>query len=180
MRLPWECQNQSQDTNWRHCVTGPELSFFHKRKGVLKIDQSVKMPLHRLSMGVASSCSSAPVGVLVRRIFTIHLERRSWFFSSGKIFVRLFLLPRLTNAYTHMQYTNVQEKTKEVILLNVNKGREPWPPPSLGLILQRNSLTSARVSSMLASFPRRLALKDSSRVPHPRATLVGEERVTNP
>ena len=83
------------------------------------------MPLHSLSMGVASSCSSAPVSVLARLIFTIHLERRSWFFSSGKIFVRLFLLPWLTNAYTHMQYTNVQEKTKEVILLNVNKGREP-------------------------------------------------------
>ena len=60
MRLSWECQNQSQDTNWRHCVTGPELPFFHKRKGVLKIDQSVKMPWHRLSMGVASSCSSVP------------------------------------------------------------------------------------------------------------------------
>ena len=60
MRLPWECHNQSQDTNWRHCVTGPELSFFHKRKGVLKINQSVKMPWHKLSMGVASSCSSAP------------------------------------------------------------------------------------------------------------------------
>ena len=60
MRLPWECHNQSQDTNWRHCVTGPELPFFHKRKGVLKIDQSVKMPWYRLSMGVASSCSSAP------------------------------------------------------------------------------------------------------------------------
>ena len=41
-------------------VTGPELPFFHKRKGVLKIDQSVKMPLHRLRMGVASSYSSAP------------------------------------------------------------------------------------------------------------------------
>ena len=60
MRLPWECHNQSQDTNWRHCVTDPELPFFHKRKGVLKIDQSVKMPGHWLSMGVASSCSSAP------------------------------------------------------------------------------------------------------------------------
>ena len=60
MRLPWECHNQSQDTNWRHRVTGPELPFFHKRKGVLKIDQSVKMPWHRLSMGVSSSCSSAP------------------------------------------------------------------------------------------------------------------------
>ena len=60
MRLPWECHNQSQDTNWRHCVTGPELPFFHRRKGVLKIDQSVKMPWHRPIMGVASSCSSAP------------------------------------------------------------------------------------------------------------------------
>ena len=60
MRPPWECHNQSQDTNWRHCVTGPELPLFHKRKGALKIDQSVRMPWHRLSMGVASSCSSAP------------------------------------------------------------------------------------------------------------------------
>ena len=60
MRLPWECHNQSHDTNWRHCVTGPELPFFHKRKGVLKIDQSVKMPWHRLRMGVGSSCSPAP------------------------------------------------------------------------------------------------------------------------
>ena len=60
MRLPWKCHNQSQDTNWRHCVTGPELPFFHKRKGVLKIDQSVKLPWYRLSIGVASSCSSAP------------------------------------------------------------------------------------------------------------------------
>ena len=60
MRPPWECHNQSQGTNWRHCVTGPELPLFHKTKVVLKIDQSVKMPWHRLSMGVASSCSSAP------------------------------------------------------------------------------------------------------------------------
>ena len=44
MRLPWECHNQPQDTNWRHCVTGPELPFFHKRNGILKIDQSVKCP----------------------------------------------------------------------------------------------------------------------------------------
>ena len=36
-------------------VTGPELSFFHKRKGILKTDQSVKMPWHRLSMEVACS-----------------------------------------------------------------------------------------------------------------------------
>ena len=45
---------------WRHCVTGPELSFLRKRKGLLKIDQSVKMPWHRLSMGVACSFSSTP------------------------------------------------------------------------------------------------------------------------
>ena len=62
MRLPWKCHNQSQDTNWRHCATGPELPFFHKRKGVLKIDHSVKMPWHRFNMGVASSCLSAPAG----------------------------------------------------------------------------------------------------------------------
>ena len=61
MRPPWECNNQSQDTNWRHCVTRQELPFCHKRKGVLKIDQSLKMSWHRHSMGVASSCSSAPV-----------------------------------------------------------------------------------------------------------------------
>ena len=58
MRLPWECHNQSQDTKVRHWVTGLELPFFHKRKGVPKIDQSVKMPWH--SVGVASSCSAAP------------------------------------------------------------------------------------------------------------------------
>ena len=55
MRLLWECHNQSQDTNWRHCVTRPQLPFFHKRKGVLKIDQPVKMPWRRLHVGVASS-----------------------------------------------------------------------------------------------------------------------------
>ena len=42
MRLPWENHDQSQETNSRNCVTGPELPFFHKRKGILKIDQSVK------------------------------------------------------------------------------------------------------------------------------------------
>jgi len=41
MRLPWECQ--SQGIYWRYCVTGPELPFFHKRKGILKVGQSVKM-----------------------------------------------------------------------------------------------------------------------------------------
>ena len=59
-RLPWECLDQSQEMNWYHCVIGPELPFFHIRKGLLKIDQFVKMPWHRLSMGVACSYSSAP------------------------------------------------------------------------------------------------------------------------
>ena len=36
-------------------------------KGVLKIDQSVKMPWHRLCMGVASSCSSAPAFTQIRQ-----------------------------------------------------------------------------------------------------------------
>ena len=43
MRPPWECHNQSQDTNRRQRVTGLELPLFHKRKGVLKIDQSLRM-----------------------------------------------------------------------------------------------------------------------------------------
>ena len=60
MILLWECHDQSQKTYWRHCVTGPELPFFHKREGILKIDQSVKMRWQRLSRGVACSYSSAP------------------------------------------------------------------------------------------------------------------------
>ena len=40
---------------WRHCVNEPELPFFHKRKGILKIDGSVKMLWHRLSIGVVCS-----------------------------------------------------------------------------------------------------------------------------
>ena len=59
MRLPWECHNHKTPID----VTGLELPFFHKRKGILKIDQSVIRPWHRLSMGVASSCSSAPVSI---------------------------------------------------------------------------------------------------------------------
>ena len=66
MRLPWECHNQSQDTNCRHCVTGPELPFFHKRKGVLKIDQSVKNAV----------TSSAPDIVCSSKL-TVFLELRS-------------------------------------------------------------------------------------------------------
>ena len=68
MRLPWDCHNQPRDTNWRHSVTGLELPFFHKRKGVLKIDQSVKMPWHRLSIRVTSSCWSAPEYVYYTRL----------------------------------------------------------------------------------------------------------------
>ena len=30
MRLSWESHNKSQETNRRHCVTGPQLPFFHK------------------------------------------------------------------------------------------------------------------------------------------------------
>ena len=31
-RLPWECDDQSQETNWRHYVTGAELPLFRKKK----------------------------------------------------------------------------------------------------------------------------------------------------
>ena len=55
IRLPWECHDQSQEINWRHCVTEPELLFFHKRKGLLKVAQSIKVSRHRLSIGVACS-----------------------------------------------------------------------------------------------------------------------------
>ena len=54
IRLPWECDDQSQETNWRHCVTRAELPLFRKKKVILKIDQSVKI-------GVACSNWSAPV-----------------------------------------------------------------------------------------------------------------------
>ena len=47
---------------WRHCVSGSELPFFHKRKGILKIDQPAKMPWrNRLCMRVACSYSSTNV-----------------------------------------------------------------------------------------------------------------------
>lgn len=47
-------------TNYKKLVdfTGPELPFFYKREGIPKIDQSIKMPRHRLRMGVAGSYSS--------------------------------------------------------------------------------------------------------------------------
>ena len=68
MRLPWECHNQSQETNWHHWVTRPELPFFHKRKDILKIDQSAKRPWHRLIIGVACSYSLAPGSLQYRRL----------------------------------------------------------------------------------------------------------------
>ena len=70
IRPPWEYHDHSLETNWRHCVTGPELPFLLKRKGILKIssilkiDQSVKMPWQRLSMGIACSYLSAPGSLL--------------------------------------------------------------------------------------------------------------------
>ena len=45
---------------WRHCITEPELPFYHKRKRSPKINRSVKMPRHRFSMGVVCSYSLAP------------------------------------------------------------------------------------------------------------------------
>ena len=68
MRLPWECHDQSQETNWHHWVTRPELPFFHKRKDILKIDQSAKRPWHRLIIGVACSYSLAPGSLQCRRL----------------------------------------------------------------------------------------------------------------
>ena len=44
-RVSWECESRlSAMTNHRELidVTGPELPFFHKRKGIPKIDHSVK------------------------------------------------------------------------------------------------------------------------------------------
>ena len=32
IRLPWECDDQSQETSSRHCVTGVELPLFRKEK----------------------------------------------------------------------------------------------------------------------------------------------------
>ena len=44
---------------------------FTKEKGILKIDQSVKMPWHRLSMGIACSYSLAP-GTLYQLFKLLH------------------------------------------------------------------------------------------------------------
>ena len=59
MILPWECHDQSQENSWRQCFTGRESSFFHKRKGILKIDHCVRMSRHGLSKRVVCSYSSA-------------------------------------------------------------------------------------------------------------------------
>ena len=89
MRLPWKCHSQSQDTNWRHCVNGPVLAFFLKRKGVPKIDQSIKMPWHRLGMGVAGSSSSAPV--VIKKFFLSPRENFPccWCSASGETHLQL-------------------------------------------------------------------------------------------
>ena len=57
MRLPWEFHDQPQETNWRHCVTGPELPFFHKER-CTKNRSVCKNAV--LCMGVACSYSLAP------------------------------------------------------------------------------------------------------------------------
>ena len=46
--------------SWRHRVTEPELPLFFSGKDSLKIDRSVKMPLHRPSMGAVGSGSWVP------------------------------------------------------------------------------------------------------------------------
>ena len=46
--------------SWCHCVTEPQMPFFHKRKGILKIDRSVKKEWQRISLGFVFSYSSAP------------------------------------------------------------------------------------------------------------------------
>ena len=76
MRFPWECHDQLQESNCRHCVTGPELPFFHERKGILKIDQPVlkNAVTCRLSMRVACSYSSA-----LLEIRLIHKPSRVYF-----------------------------------------------------------------------------------------------------
>jgi len=66
MRLPWECHDQSQETNWRHCIAFLSL----KRKGTLKIDQCVKMPWYTLSIGVVCAYSSAPGTPIIDQTFS--------------------------------------------------------------------------------------------------------------
>ena len=90
MRLSWECHDQSQETNRRHCVAVPEVPFFHKRKDILKIDQSVKMPWHRFNMGVACSYSSAPG----QGLFLPSRQTARFFVSRPKMVIHLCLAQR--------------------------------------------------------------------------------------
>ena len=60
MRLPWECHDQSQETNWRHCVIGPGCVSFAEGKVYTKNRSVCKNAVTKLSMGVACSYSSAP------------------------------------------------------------------------------------------------------------------------
>ena len=115
MRLPWACHNQSQDTNWRHCVTGPELPYFHKRKCVL--DQSVKMPWHRLSMGVAGSIGSWP------SLKVVECFRNG---SVQKIYQRTFMSQLNENHSILMALpnTNLTENLRNQSILM--RDRKPW------------------------------------------------------
>ena len=95
--LEWDSHDQLQETNWRHCVTRPELPFFHRRKDILKIDQSVKRPERRLSMGVACSYSSAPPSDDIREL------KHATFLSHGRqpevnnSHARTVVFPRFSN-----------------------------------------------------------------------------------
>ena len=78
MRLPWECHDQSQETKWRYCITGPELRYFHKRKRILKIHHAAEMPWHGSSMEVACSYSSAHGWAYVSSLFPCFPEKPKW------------------------------------------------------------------------------------------------------
>ena len=55
MRFPWEPDDQSQENNLTSLRHRSGTAFFPEGKGSLKIDRSVKMPRHRLSMEVVRS-----------------------------------------------------------------------------------------------------------------------------
>ena len=59
---PHSCYDQSRETNLTPLRHWPETAFLsiHKTKGILKMDWSVKMSWHVLSMGVVCSYSCAP------------------------------------------------------------------------------------------------------------------------
>ena len=63
--LEWDSRgttmsDQSQETNFTSLCHWTRTAFLSQKKGMLKIDLFVKMPWHRLSMGVVCSYSSAP------------------------------------------------------------------------------------------------------------------------